>query len=103
MRDHSSYTPAVLKTCKELYNLKCQFTKKRNKTTIITIHRHSQKSTNTLAIWVNSNIFKSVQDELYLKTALGFSFLRSISRKSRELVWAEERDILCDILWSRVL
>ena len=35
MRDHSSYTPAVLKTCKELYNLKCQFTKKRNKITII--------------------------------------------------------------------
>ena len=36
MRDHSSYTPAVLKTCKELYNLKCQFTKKRNKIIITT-------------------------------------------------------------------
>ena len=36
MRDHSSYTPAVLKTCKELYNLKCQFIRKWNKITIIT-------------------------------------------------------------------
>ena len=36
---------------------------------------------------------KSVQDEIYLKTALGFSILRSISGKSRELFWAEERDM----------
>ena len=69
-----------------------------------TIHTRSQKITNTSAIWVNSNILKSVQDELYLKTTLGCAFiLWSISRKSRELVGAEERDILRDILWSRVL
>ena len=34
MRDHSSYTPAVLKTCKELV-MKCQFIKEWNKITII--------------------------------------------------------------------
>ena len=100
MRDHSSYTPAVQKTCKELYNLKCQFkkTKQNNNNNNLTIHTRSQKSSNTSAIWANSNILKSVQDVLYLKTALGFSILRSISRKSQELVWAEERDILCDKL-----
>jgi len=66
----------------------------------LTIHTRGQKSTKTSAICVNSkiNILKSVQDELYLKTALGFSILRSISRKSRELVWAEERDKLREIL-----
>ena len=76
-------------------------TKNINNNTL-TIHTRSQKSTNTSAIWVTSNILKSVQDELYLKTALGFSILWSISRKSRELVWAEERDKLRHILWSRV-
>ena len=72
-------------------------TKQNNNNNNLTIHTRGQKSTNTSAIWVNSNILKSVQDELYLKTALGFSILRSISRKSRELVWTEERDILRDI------
>ena len=73
-------------------------TKQNNNNNSLTIHTRGQKSTKTSAIWVYSNIIKSVQDELYLKTALGFSILRSISRKSRELVWAEERDILRDIL-----
>ena len=72
---------------------------KQNNNNNFTIHTRSQKNTNTSAIWVNSNILESVEDELYLKTALGFSILRSISWKSREHVWAEERDIL----WSRVL
>ena len=74
-------------------------TKQNNNNNNFTIHNRSQKGANTSAISVNSNILKSVQDELYLKSALGFSILRSISRKSRELFWAEERDIL----WSRVL
>ena len=65
-------------------------TKQHNNNYNLTIHTRSQKSTNTSAIWANSNILKSVQDELYLKSALGFSIPRSISRKSRELVWAEE-------------
>ena len=73
-------------------------TKQNNNNNNLTIHTRSQNRTNTSAIWVNSNILKLVQDELYLKTALGFSFLRSISRKSRELVWAKERDILREIL-----
>ena len=73
-------------------------TKQNNNNNNFTIHTRSQKGTNTSAISVNSNILKSVQDELYLKSALGFSILRSISRKSRELVWAEERDKLRDIL-----
>ena len=75
-------------------------TKQNSNNNNYTIHTRSQKSTNTSAIWVNSNILKSLQDELYLRTALGFSILRSISRKSRELVWAEERDILRDILFQ---
>ena len=69
-------------------------TKQNNNNNNFTIHTRSQKGTNISAISVNSNILKSVQDELYLKSALGFS----ISRKSRELVWAEERDILRDML-----
>ena len=73
-------------------------TKQNNNNNNFTIHTRSHKGTNTSAKSVNSNILKSVQDELYLKSALGFPILRSISRKSRELVWAEERDILRDIL-----
>ena len=72
--------------------------KQNNNNNNFTIHTRSQKGTNTSAISVNSNILKSVQDKLYLKSALGFSILRSMSRKSRELIWAEERDILRDIL-----
>ena len=47
-------------------------TKQNNNNNNLTIHTQSQKSTNKSAIWVNSNILKSVQDELHLKTALSF-------------------------------
>ena len=73
MRDHSSYVPAVLKTCKELYNLKCQFIKKmkqNNNNKNFIIHTRSQKRKKYIGSM--GEFLKSVQDELYLKSALGF-------------------------------
>ena len=100
---YSRSTKDLLRTLQREMSIHKKTKQNNNNNNYLTIHTRSQKSTNTSAIWVNSNIFKSVQDELYIKTAPGFSILRSISRKSQELVWAEERDILRDILWSLVL
>ena len=55
-RDHSSYTPAVLKTCKELYNLKCQYTKKRNKITIIKRLSKQPEDDPAGVRWINSGL-----------------------------------------------
>ena len=70
MRDHSSYAPAVLKTLQPETSIHKKMKQNNNNNNFI-MQTRSQKSKKYIGNM--GEFLKSVQNELYLKSALGFN------------------------------